>query len=103
MPFGLYDGSLCPWAFGTLPQSPTAHLFCLRALIGKICHVYLDDIIIWSASYNSMKAYPSRTRRLRLPNLYCSVKKSMLSSHEVDFLGHHVSVCGNQTGSAESE
>jgi RNase H-like domain found in reverse transcriptase/Reverse transcriptase (RNA-dependent DNA polymerase)/Integrase zinc binding domain len=93
-PFGLYEWLVMPMG---LWNSPAVHQrrvsSALHALIGKICHVYLNDIIIWS---DSLQQHEEHIRlileALRAANLYCSVKKSMLFSHEVDFLGHHISV-----------
>jgi Reverse transcriptase (RNA-dependent DNA polymerase) len=67
----------------------------LRALIGKICHVYLDDIIIWLDSLEEHKRNVCAVLdALRAAQLYCSVKKSQLFGREVDFLGHHISIQG---------
>jgi hypothetical protein len=48
-PFGLYKWLVMPMG---LQNSPEVHqqyvCSALRSLIGKFCHVYLDDIIIWS-------------------------------------------------------
>ena len=82
-----------------LHNSPAIHqrqvTSALRALIGRICHVYLDDIIIWS---DSLEEHERNVRTvlnaLRAVQLYCSVKKSQLFGWEVDFLGHHISVQG---------
>ena len=48
-PFGLYEWIVMPMG---LWNSPLIHQYHVTAalwhLIGKICHVYIDDIIIWS-------------------------------------------------------
>ena len=50
-PWGLYKWTVMPMG---VRNAPVIHQHCmtsaLRHLIGKICHVYLDDIIIWSQS-----------------------------------------------------
>src|SRR3984885_5402860 len=82
-----------------LQNSPAVHQHCvfsaLRDLISKICHVYLDDVIIWS---DSLAEHEQNVRlvleALQNTNLYCSVKKSNLFCTEVDFLGHHISCWG---------
>jgi hypothetical protein len=38
---------------------------------------------------------------LKVANLYCSLKKSMLFSTEVDFLGHHISTRGIKADSSK--
>ena len=48
MPLGLYEWLVMPMG---LKNAPAIHQRCvtavLRELIGKFCHVYLDDIVIW--------------------------------------------------------
>jgi len=95
-PFGLYEWCVMPMG---LRNSPAIHqrqvTSALRSLIGRICHVYLDDIIIWSESLEEHEANVRLVlEALRVAHLYCSVKKSVLFSREVDFLGHHISERG---------
>jgi hypothetical protein len=67
----------------------------LRYLIGRICHVYLDNIIIWSDLLQEHEAnVRSVLEALHQAHLYCSVRKGVLFSREVYFLGHHISECG---------
>ena len=95
-PFGLYEWLVMPMG---LRNSPAVHqrrvASALHALIGQICHVYLDNIIIWS---NSLEEHEHNVTQvlaaLKAMNLYCSITKSMLFSREVDFLGHHISQRG---------
>jgi len=63
----------------------------LKEYIGKICHVYLDDIVIWSQ--------PSKEHEVNVglvlstlcnASLFCSVNKTHLFCSEIDFLGHHI-------------
>ena len=82
-----------------LQNSPAVHQHCvfsaLQNLLSKICHVYLDDVIIWS---DGLAEHKQNVRlvleALQNTNLYCSVKKSNLFCTEVDFLGHHISCQG---------
>ena len=63
--------------------------------IGKICHVYLDDIIIWSQSLKGHeKNVATVLESLHKANLYCNVKKSQLFSTELAFLSHRISAAG---------
>ena len=67
----------------------------LRQLLGKICPIYLDDIVIWSDSLEEHEKNVALVlEALRTAHLYCSVKKSILFSREIDFLGHHISERG---------
>ena len=50
-PWGLYEWVVMPMG---IKNAPAIHQRCLsvtlREHIGKICHVYVDDIAIWSKS-----------------------------------------------------
>ena len=76
----------------------------LRKYISKICHVYLDDIIIWSTSVDEHKRNVRTVLcALREASLYCSMKKSQLFTTELDFLGHHISHCGIEPNARKVE
>lgn len=76
----------------------------LSNLIGQICHVYLDDIIIWSLSLAEHKANIALVlEALRAAQLYCLTKKSSLFATEVHFLGHDISVEGIATDGSKVE
>ena len=50
-PWGLYEWMVMPMGGCNGPSTHQRRMTdALRDLIGKICHVYLDDIIIWSQS-----------------------------------------------------
>jgi hypothetical protein len=47
--WGLYKWLVMPMGLKNVPAIHQHHVTAaLRSLISKICHVYLDDIIIWS-------------------------------------------------------
>ena len=64
----------------------------LRELLGKICYIYLDDIVIWS---DTMEQHTKHIRlilgALRKAKLYCNPRKCHFYLSELDFLGHHIS------------
>jgi hypothetical protein len=61
----------------------------LRELIGKICHVYLDDIIIWSQNMEEHERNCAAVlEALRKASIYCNQVKSNLFTTELCFLGH---------------
>jgi Reverse transcriptase (RNA-dependent DNA polymerase) len=67
----------------------------LREHIGKICHIYLDNIIIWSHSISEHKQHiTSIIQSLRDAKLFCNASKCQFFLCEIDFLGHHISICG---------
>ncbi|GAW05905.1 reverse transcriptase-RNase H-integrase [Lentinula edodes] len=95
-PFGLYEWTVMPQG---LKNSPAIHqrrvTSALRHLIGKICYVYVDDIIIWSKSLEEHIANVERVLlALRMARLYCNPKKCELFSFNVHFLGHSISAEG---------
>ena len=67
----------------------------MSGLIGKFCHIYLDDIVIWS---NSLDEHEKNVRAvleaLCVARLYVNPDKTQLFCTEIDFLGHHISACG---------
>ena len=64
----------------------------LRHLLGKICHIYLDDIVIWLETVEEhMKHLHLVLEVLHMAKLYCNPKKCHFYLLELDFLGHHVS------------
>jgi len=94
-PLGLYEWLVMPMG---LKNSPAIHQRCvmaaLRSLIGWFCHIYLDDIVIWS---NSLEEHEKNVHMvlnaLCAACLYVNPDKTHLFCTEIDFLGHHISVC----------
>ena len=67
----------------------------LRKYIRRICHVYLDNIMIWLSSVDEhQRNVWTILQALREADLYCLVKKLQLFTTELDFLGHHISERG---------
>jgi len=60
-----------------------------------MCHIYLDDIVIWS---NSMDEHENNVHAmLQAPwnaQLYVNLDKTHLFCTEINFLGQHISTCG---------
>ena len=92
-PFGLYEWLVMPQGGRNAPATHQRRIFnALRPLIGSICHIYLDDIIIWSDNLVSHRINVGRVLdALREHYLYASEKKTTLFAVELDFLGHHIS------------
>jgi hypothetical protein len=93
-PFGLYEWLVMPMGLQNAPsihQRQVTH--ALRDLLGRICHIYLDDIIIWSSDMKTQIIYTREVfSALQKANLYINPNKTKLLCTEVDFLGHHI--CG---------
>lgn len=63
----------------------------LRDFIGKICHVYIDDIIVYSKTLEEhCKHLKLVINRLKESNMKISLEKSKFYSKEVEFLGYVV-------------
>ena len=67
----------------------------LHEHIGKFCHIYIDDIIIWSNSIDEHKWHIDIIMKvLESAKLFCNKKKCKFFLLELDFLGHHISARG---------
>ena len=77
-------------------------LAMLQLFIGKIFHVYLDDIVIWSNSIEE-HAHNVHTilQALEEAKLYCNPKKTRLFCMEIHFLGHWISCRGIEPDKAD--
>ena len=92
-PLGLYEWMVMPMG---LKNAPAIHqrrvTAALRHLIGKFCHIYLDDIVIWS---NSLEEHEQNVCAVMdAARLYVNPDKTHLFCTEIDFLGHHISTRG---------
>ena len=102
-PFGLYKWLAMPMGLRNSPAIHQRHMTsALRELIGRICHIYFDDIVIWS---NSVEEHTQHIRQvldaLRKAKLFCNPKKCSFYLLELDFLGHHISACGVEANSSK--
>jgi hypothetical protein len=95
-PWGTYEWTVMPMGVHNAPAFHQHHMVtALHHLIGKICHVYLDDIIIWSQTLDEHERNVRAVlEALRAAWLFCSLKKTSLFNLQVDFLGHHISARG---------
>lgn len=91
-PFGLYEWLVMPMGCRNAPPTHQMRMMAaLRPLIGKTCHVYLDDIIIWSQDDNEHRCNIATVMEaLRAAKLFCSLKKTQLFCDKIDFLGHQI-------------
>ena len=85
-PFGLYEWTVMPMGLHNAPsihQRRVTH--ALRGLLGRICHIYLDDIIIWSTDMQTQITYSCEVlEAFRRTKLYINPKKTKLLCQEVD-------------------
>uniref|UniRef100_A0A0W0FPY8 Putative reverse transcriptase-RNase H-integrase n=1 Tax=Moniliophthora roreri TaxID=221103 RepID=A0A0W0FPY8_MONRR len=95
-PLGLFEWTVMPQS---LKNSPSVHQRrvnnALREYIGVFCHIYLDDIIIWSDSFEEHERHLCLIlEALRGHRLYCNKKKSDFFIFELHFLEHVISTRG---------
>lgn len=95
-PFGMYEWCVMPMGLRNAPAIHQRHVNrALQKYIGKFCHIYLDDIIIWSNSIDEhMKHSRLILQALKDNGLYCNLKKTKLFQTEVNFLGHTINRAG---------
>jgi RNase H-like domain found in reverse transcriptase/Reverse transcriptase (RNA-dependent DNA polymerase) len=104
-PWGLYERTVMPMGGRNAPSTHQPRMTdALRHLIGKICHVYLDDIIIWSQNLEEHERNVQRVlQALEKAEIYCNLTKTQLCATEVSFLGHRISASGIQTDPRKCE
>jgi hypothetical protein len=95
-PFGTYEWCVMPMGLRNSPAIHQRHVTgVLCPFIGKICHIYLDDIVIWSDMIEEHIAnVKTIMNALRKASLHVNRKKTKLFCEEIDFLGHHISQRG---------
>jgi len=104
-PLGLYEWLIMPMGLKNVPAIHQRHItLALRQYIGKICHIYLDDIVIWS---DSIEQHEQNVRiilqALCNVRLYVNPDKMHLFCREIDFLGHHISAHGIEADSKKAD
>jgi len=104
--FGLYGWMVIPMG---LHNSPPVHqqrvANALWELIGKVCHIYLDNIIIWSLSLEEHENHVQFAEWWWIVwgNMGCNWMERNWNFFctEVDFLGHHISSWGIKVNSSK--
>ena len=104
-PFGLYEWLVMPMG---LKNAPAIHqrrvTKALGNLIGAICHIYLDDIVIWSKDIDEHERNIRKVlQALDDAHLYCNPKKTKLFCPKINFLGHHISPRGIEADTSKTE
>ncbi|GAA5879222.1 hypothetical protein JCM16303_003124 [Sporobolomyces ruberrimus] len=92
-PWGLYEWVVMPQGLCNAPATHQRRVNdALASLIGNICFVFVDDIIIYSNSLDEdERNCRSVLLALRQAGLYCSPKKTDLVTLDTEFLGHRIS------------
>lgn len=91
-PFGLWKWVVMSMGLQNAPATQQHRVsLALHKYIGRICHVYLDDIIIWLKTIEEHEQNVTKVLlTLREAQLFCSMKKSNLFCTKLDFLGYHI-------------
>ena len=102
-PLGTYEWQVMRMGFHNAPSIHQRRVTnALRKYIGKICHIYLDDIVIW---LNLVEEHVSNVRlvmqALRDAKLYVNEKKTNLFCYEISFLGHRILQKGVEVDSSK--
>jgi hypothetical protein len=104
-PLGLYEWLVMLQGLRNAPSVQQRRVTAaLRHFIGDFCHVYLDDIIIWSKDPDEHEKHVRLVfEALKKASLYCNPKKTKLFQYKVDFLGHHISQRGVEADTRKVE
>ena len=93
IPLGTYEWCVMP--MGLCNSPPICQIWMLTILwkhIGKLCHVYMDDIIIWSENLEEhTKHVWIILQTLQEAGLCINKNKTSLFNYEIAFLGHIIS------------
>ena len=75
----------------------------LCQLIRKFCHIYLDNIVIWSNTIEEHECNVCAVlEALRDARLHVNSYKTHLFCTEIDFLSHHIGVQGIEADNKNS-
>lgn len=92
-PFGLFEWTVLPFGLRNAPKAFQRIMDeVLRPHIGKICEVYIDDIIVYGATFEEcstrrdtiLQSIGERSFKLN------PAKSSLTPTREIDFLGYHI-------------
>ena len=104
-PWGLYEWVVMPMGIKNAPAIHQRRVTAaLRPFIGRICHIYLDDIVIWSKSIDThVQNVTTILNALKENKLYCNPKKTKLFCTEIRFLGHRISSSGIEADEGKAD
>ena len=104
-PWGLYKWLMMPMGIKNAPAIHQCQVStALQPFIGKICHVYLDNIVIWSDNLEDHTGNVQRIlQTLEDAKLYCNPKRTKLFCMEIHFLGHRISSRGIEADGGKAD
>ncbi len=104
-PFGLFQFTVLPFGMCNAPSTfQRAMECCLAGLQWEQCMVYLDDVIVFSATFSQhLERLGNVFDRFRTSGLKLKPSKCSFAKEEVKYLGHIVSREGIQPDPAKVE
>lgn len=95
-PWALFEWIRIPYGIMNAPPGFQRFIYsCLARLIDKCCSAYLDDVLVYSKSFQDHKRdLKSVLKTLRLKGVKLNLKKCHLFKREVKYLGRLVSENG---------
>jgi hypothetical protein len=104
-PLGLYEWLVMPQGLRNAPSIHQRRVTnALRRYIGKICHIYLDDIVIWSSSIDEHEANVRKIlQALQDAKLHINPNKCELFCSQIHFLGHKISQKGIEADEGKAD
>lgn len=104
-PWGLYEWVIMPMGIKNAPAIHQRRVTgALRPWIGRICHVYMDDIAIWSRTIEEHTENVAIILQALLDHkLFLNPKKSKLFCSEIRFLGHQISAKGVEADEGKAD
>ncbi len=102
---GLFEWTVMPFGLTNAPATfQRAMQFVLAGLQGKNCLVYIDDILIYSPTFEQhLKDISQVFERLKTHNLKLKSKKCSFGRKELAYLGHIISKDGVKPDPAKIE
>ena len=100
-PFGLYKWTVMPQGLKNMPPIHQCWMNAtLHPLIGKMCHIYIDDIVIWSNMVAKHVKHIDMVMKVLIEaRLFCNPKKC--DFFLMEFLRYHISAQGIEPNSSK--